>query len=562
MTSTEGIHTFGNIRLSGKEDLGALKLHADGFAWKSKNTGKVVSVQADQIESIEWTRLSRDHQVKLLLKGGSNVKFDGFRETDAEVIEKGVSKPFHKTQMFTKGWNWGDFLFEGSMLTCRGDKRLVFEIPVSDISNSSVPAKNEVAIEFHQDDTRNPQDETLTEMRLYVPPAVKETDGEAVPDVEDEEEMDYAQSFHELLLAKADIGSFAGESIVSFTEMPMVTPRGRYEVDMYATFMKFHGKSHDYKIMYKNINKLFLLPKPDQRHVAFIIGLDTPVRQGQTLYPFLVLQFPKEREVEIDVQLTEDEIKQRYPDGGLQPKLEGPLYHVVSNVFKALTGVKVIIPGNFKNASGTHAVRCSVKASDGHLYPLNKSFFFINKPVIYIRFEDVLSVEFARVSEGSSNTNRSFDLIVSCKSDVEHQFTSIDKNEYQPLFDFLQSKKIKIINIAQNTTVMDVDKLLGSESESEDEKSRGKRKREPVKGQPVQLDDDEDDSENDEDYKGSEGESSDVSLDEEDEDEDDEEKPAKKSKKEDKGEKKKKAKKDKKDKKDKKEKKKKSKSDD
>ncbi len=48
-----------------------------------------------------------------------------------------------------------------------------------------------------------------------------------------------------------------------------------------------------------------LLPKPDDMHTLITIGLDPPLRQGQTRYPFLVMQFKREEEVVIELNMTE-----------------------------------------------------------------------------------------------------------------------------------------------------------------------------------------------------------------------------------------------------------------
>ena len=53
----------------------------------------------------------------------------------------------------------------------------------------------------------------------------------------------------------------------------MAVPRGKYSIDMFQNFMRLHGKTHNYKVMYKNVSKAFLLPSPDQVHVALVIGL-------------------------------------------------------------------------------------------------------------------------------------------------------------------------------------------------------------------------------------------------------------------------------------------------
>ena len=76
-------------------------------------------------------------------------------------------------------------------------------------------------------------------------------------------------------------------------------------MDMYETSFRLRGKTYDYKIPYENIKKFMLLPKPDELHTLITIGLDPPLRQGQTRYPFLVMQFKREEEIVIDLNMTE-----------------------------------------------------------------------------------------------------------------------------------------------------------------------------------------------------------------------------------------------------------------
>ena len=48
-----------------------------------------------------------------------------------------------------------------------------------------------------------------------------------------------------------------GDIIASFEELPMLIPRGKYTMDMYENYAKFHGRTHDYKIMYNDVKKVF-----------------------------------------------------------------------------------------------------------------------------------------------------------------------------------------------------------------------------------------------------------------------------------------------------------------
>jgi hypothetical protein len=65
---------------------------------------------------------------------------------------------------------------------------------------------------------------------------------------------------------------------------------GRYDIKVYANRLAFHGKSYDYKIPFNTISRMFLLPHKDQRHVFFVLSIHPPIRQGQTRYPFIVME--------------------------------------------------------------------------------------------------------------------------------------------------------------------------------------------------------------------------------------------------------------------------------
>ena len=51
-------------------------------------------------------------------------------------------------------------------------------------------------------------------------------------------------------------------------------------------------------------------------------------------------------------------------------------------------------------------VRCSLKASEGLLYPMAKFFIFIHKPTVVIKFSDIETIKFDRLEAGQSSTRR------------------------------------------------------------------------------------------------------------------------------------------------------------
>ncbi|GMF29036.1 unnamed protein product [[Candida] boidinii] len=123
-----------------------------------------------------------------------------------------------------------------------------------------------------------------------------------------------ASVFYEEIKEKADIGQVSGDAIVSFDEVLFLTPRGRYDIDMYESFLRLRGKTYDYKIQYKQIQRIFSIPKSDQIHHLIILQIDPPLRQGQTRHTFLTLQFDGQEEIEVELNIDDEEYEKKYKD--------------------------------------------------------------------------------------------------------------------------------------------------------------------------------------------------------------------------------------------------------
>ena len=89
---------------------------------------------------------------------------------------------------------------------------------------------------------------------------------------DDGNDISATQAFHNAIKEKAELGHVSGDIILSFQEVLILTPRGRYNVDMFPDFLHLRGKMCDYKIVYMSISRLFLLPK-DDLHILFIVHL-------------------------------------------------------------------------------------------------------------------------------------------------------------------------------------------------------------------------------------------------------------------------------------------------
>lgn len=214
------------------------------------------------------------------------------------------------------------------------------------------------------------------------------------------------------------------------------------------------------------MKKFFLLPKPDDVHHLIVIGLDPPLRQGQTKYPFLVMQFKREEDMEFDLNITEEVLKEKYA-GKLQMHYENPAHQVVSQIYKGLTGKKITTPSrDFSSHHQQSGVKCSLKANEGHLFCLEKAFIFVPKPAVFVSFDKIAHVTMSRVG-GSVSASRTFDVTVKLKSSDgggEYQFNNINREEQSSLEDFFKMKNLRI----KNDLVDDSNALLAAALKDQD----------------------------------------------------------------------------------------------
>ena len=471
-----------------------------------------------------------------------------------QVLRECYDKALETIEISTRGWNWGSAEVGEHDMLFYVKNRLAFSLPLANIANSNIAGRTEVSMEFINPKDQRPEQNTgassgadglqfhgskknrpdqLVEMRLYIPgqagreeddedendngqdsdikkepsagggeskQATKREDGDERADDEEEEEEDEeeeeeeqsaALAFHNAIKAKADIGQVAGDGILVLKEVLILTPRGRYDIDLFPTFLRLRGKTYDYKILYSSITQLFLLPKPDDIHVLFIVALDPPVRQGQTRYPFLVLQFPREEEMDAELNLDEETIQTKY-EGKLKKRYEEPTFRIVTNLFRVFSQQKVHVPTGFTNSTGQESVRCNVKANDGMLYPLNKSLIWVSKQPILISYHDVHQFVFSRVG-GAIASAKTFDLRVELQHGTDHTFQSISREELDSLNNFFAERKLRVKNELTDEAMgvgAAVDELLGEDDENDTSGKRGRGD-----------DEDDDDEEEDEDFE-------------------------------------------------------------
>ncbi|KAH7308197.1 hypothetical protein B0I35DRAFT_413539 [Stachybotrys elegans] len=489
------IESFDNIYLDLSKESGKCRFAETGFGWKPAGGGETFTLDHSNISSAQWSRASKGYEIRILQRNSGIIQLDGFQQEDYERLSK-VFKNWYSTALENKehalrGWNWGKAECSKAELTFSVQNRPAFEIPYSEIGNTNLAGRNEVAVELSvpldANDTGTNGNlggarskgkkagagkDQLVEMRFYIPGTTtqKEAEGEDAASDAGEEEKNAATLFYDTLLEKAEIGETAGDTIATFPDVLHLTPRGRFDIDMYESSFRLRGKTYDYKIQYEAIKKFMVLPKPDDMHCMLCIGLDPPLRQGQTRYPFVVMQFKKDEEVTIDLNLEEAELQSKYKDK-LEPHYEEPLHHVVAKIFRGLANKKISSPAkDFITHRSQYGIKCSIKASEGFLYCLEKAFMFVPKPATYIAYEQTQSVTFSRVG-GAVSALSTFDITVVLKNGAgSSQFSNINREDLKALESFFKLKGLRVKNeIDEDANLLAAALREQAMEESEDE---------------------------------------------------------------------------------------------
>ena len=514
---------------------------AAGIQWRSAVSGghdddvaTSRKLPAKSLKSAKWSIFGRSGHIRLQSDADMNqpeLRFDGFPATDYDKVRQVFKQLYDldvsKHPMSSAGYSFGNVDIESGNLVYKQcvledadeegeefeprDGEEMMSVNLTEVSQCVMPGnnRNEIELQFHETDTVEAGTDQLVAIRLDIPP-----DPEADPS--DRDAPTAAELFQQRIATNANIKKSTGDVIVEFDEAKgtFLTPRGRYAIELYDSYLRMRGAKYDYKIKYDDISRLFLLPKPDEVHMAFVIALDKPIRQGQQRYQYLVLQTNKEQ-AEVTVNLEEDVLEKEY-NNDLQPVMYGSLSNLIAKTFKIITKKKVFIPGKFANANQQACVKCALRASEGHLYPLEKQFIFIHKPTVLIRFDEVDTVEFQRYGGGQGST-RNFDLCVSLRGSEkkEYIFSGIDRSDYNGLYNFLSGKKIRIKNLqeadaAPTGPVYDENIIYGLDADGGQEMEESSDDEDYGTGDDESGDEDESDASGDDDDLGSGFEDSDL----------------------------------------------------
>jgi structure-specific recognition protein 1 len=180
------------------------------------------------------------------------------------------------------------------------------------------------------------------------------------------------------------------------------------------------------------------------------------------------MQMNKEEEVMLELNMKDEDFEQDYK-GKLQKQYEAPLHSVVAALFRGLAGKKLTMPSkDFQSHHHASGVKCSIKANEGLLFCMDKSFMFVPKPATYVNMDQVTLITMSRIG-GAMAASRTFDITMAMRGGGEFQFSNINREEQKPLEDFFRTKGLKIKNEMAEEEKMTAALLIGADSESDEE---------------------------------------------------------------------------------------------
>jgi len=327
-----------------------------GLSWKSSETGVAPQTfTPDKVDSFGWSVFGRMGYLRVVMSDGVEHRLDGFSATEEafnelkEHVKKTFDKSVSKVHVATGGASFGVNKLKNSrlkvsesVLTDNDENAVpgkeIMSFDLREVSQCVMPGnnRNEIELQFHESDTLEKNSDQLVQIRFYVPPDADVDPTDKTIDTE-------AQILMSSIMGDENIKQTTGTSIAEFEEATFLSPRGRYSLDLFDTFLRMHGNKYDFKIKYSDISKLFLLDKADEINSFFIIALEKPIRQGNQRYQYLVVQVSKEHG-ELNLTLPEPN---PFPD--LDDTMSGKSSNMMAKIFKAITKKKVFVSGKFQS---------------------------------------------------------------------------------------------------------------------------------------------------------------------------------------------------------------------
>jgi structure-specific recognition protein 1 len=438
---------------------GSLTLTDTRAEWRNAANELKQTIDFASVKKAIWL-LGKQVSLKLL-DGEKVVKFGGFQDSQRDEVAN-VLKAANADIAFTtqevnvRGGTWVSLQSgDGECVFSSNDNTYLFDFSLDDVAQVNQNDKNkDIGVVFSRDDSMGQNDQMLSEIKFYI------------------ENEDLRKDWAEKVKGKVSDGPSAGAALLKYNEIPFTTPRARQDLLFFNKYCKLKGRSADYTIKYTDISRLLMLKRNDNVSVSYIIGLDVPLRMGATNLTWLVMKFDEE-DNRAPIENTLDESQETALEMKNATGEWKDLYAQFAQVFKTLAEKNTMIAtSSFKTALGTAGMYCTYKTNPGALYCMKKALCFIDKPVIFLPFEQIVYCEFGSGAGYSRGPTKNFNLLVAASQGQKFTFETMDKKEYNGLVDFLQKAGVKLKNLEKSKPAEE-DLLPDEDSEDDEEYEEG-----------------------------------------------------------------------------------------
>jgi len=384
---------------------------------------KVVIISVGKLKAAHWSSTNATQFLLRLFEGDKTHSFSNIKESDLDAL-MGLLKEFkvdiRKIPLCFDAKHWGSMSCEGQEIVfSKENDGIRFTIPHSSVTNIAPAGKADIQFDF-EEPSEHFEGDYVQEIRFFVPPL----DG-----------MNQVEELHEEIMQKCD--KRAGQSVADLGDFKFMMPSARYELQIFRDYLRLHGRSFDHNVKFKEIDQVFLVETP-RSEALFVFGLVTPLRQGNTSFNYIVMQIMDGTTININVNLDAEEVT------ALSLPNSQAVYNprdLLGKLVKFFTKKPIAVPcENFASDNKKHCMACTYRQSMGYLWILNKSFLYGARPVVHIPFTHISKIRVTPPPDGG----RCFDLEVKVANGHSHEFSRIEKEDFQAFMEFAQKAGIQL----------------------------------------------------------------------------------------------------------------------
>lgn len=291
----------------------------------------------------------------------------------------------------------------------------------------------------------------------------------------------------------SDVTDSFRDSFASLSKIKSNTPRARFDVHFYPTFIQliqFSAQkqvSNRYEICKDNVSAMLRLPYSNDKQIFFVLHLKHPIVGGNkstTDYDFVVFNFADTDNEEVSLELTNPNVRDMFDEETVESGcIAGKTVDVFETLLVKIFAKDVTTPAkNYDGRSAARALQCTFWDNNEHfLYPLDDGFVNVWKYCQKLNLKEVKNVRFVR-SQGRCKTFDFYIYPVMQRAIRRYhtglgksnfidcfylEFKAIDQDHYDGLFAYCEKNKISISTNDFRSSASDTGS--GSDSDSNDE---------------------------------------------------------------------------------------------